>query len=97
MIVEWYGHAGHFIGAPTVGDYHPRSRDAREEIGFQRYFETMVFRAGEACTRPDCDCGLPEIDGSEQDFEGYQTAGEAKRGHMRMVEKYAAECEEAAS
>jgi hypothetical protein len=60
------------------------------EVGCDRKYETMVFRAGETCARPGCNCGLPEIDGSEVDFAGYNVAGDAAAGHLRLCRKYAA-------
>jgi hypothetical protein len=61
-----------------------------EEIGCDRTYETMVFRAGEPCTVADCGCGLPKITGHELDSGGYNDAGAATRGHMAMCEKWAA-------
>jgi hypothetical protein len=61
-----------------------------EDIGYERKYETMVFRAGEPCTAEGCNCGPPTIDGSELDFEGYNTAGAATAGHMAMIEKWSA-------
>jgi hypothetical protein len=60
------------------------------EVGFSHKYETMVFKAGTPCTRAECNCGLPEIDGSALDFEGYNDAGAATRGHMEMCRKWAA-------
>ena len=56
-----------------------------EEIGYHRLYETMVFRA-----RPsthEC-CPFERADGTELDFEGYNTAGEAYRGHLALIAKY---------
>jgi len=102
---KWFGYAGHFIGGnscyfhlctqvgkyliSTVGEYH--SLDGkRQEIGVNRYLETMVFKAGKICDEPTCMCGQPRIDGSELDFDGYKTAGEAQAGHIKMCQKWAA-------
>lgn len=60
-----------------------------EEIGCNRFYETMVFKAGKRCKVSGCACGLPEISGSELDSNGYQTAGEARKGHMDMCRKWA--------
>src|SRR5262245_46801635 len=58
----------------TVGEFvHPRHgggseiEEARwlranwpgEDIGLDRKYETMVFRAGDPCETKDCGCGLP--------------------------------------
>lgn len=59
-----------------------------ETIGCDRLYETMVFRAGAPCPAPKCGCGLPTIDGSEEDFSGYNDPASATKGHHAMVEKY---------
>ena len=48
----------------------------------------MVFKAGEVCKVEDCNCGMPIIEGSELDMLGYETAGEATKGHMELCEKW---------
>lgn len=58
------------------------------EIGAGRLYETMVFKAGNPCTHEKCNCGCPEINGSEMDFEGYNDASEATKGHYAMCEKW---------
>ena len=59
-----------------------------EDIGFERKFETMVFRAGERCAEPTCNCGMPRIDGSALECSGYNTAGEAAAGHLELCNKF---------
>lgn len=79
----------------TVGEMPPHNAlpDANDgkwyEIGLGRTYETMVFRAGAPCKRKGCACGLPEIDGSEQDFAGYNDAGAATVGHLKLCRKWA--------
>lgn len=58
------------------------------EIGCERKYETMVFKAGVPCKSKTCGCGLPTIDGSELDFGGYNDAGAATRGHMALCRKW---------
>ena len=60
-----------------------------EEIGSGRTFETFVFKAGPPCIVKDCNCGQPSIDGSELDTAGYNNAGDATRGHLRICKKWA--------
>lgn len=58
-----------------------------EQIGMNRLYETMVFRAVKSGHK----CCPWEIDVEhEVDFEGYNDPGEAFEGHMRMCEKWAA-------
>ena len=74
------------------GDYFDAAymkRFGYEDIGCNRKFETMVFKAGVLCTAKECGCGQPSIDGSELDFDAYNTVKEATEGHMAMCEKWA--------
>jgi len=88
----------------TVGEYFPtyelRKNDIElnkfekenpwgKKIGCDRIFETMVFEAGKPCDRPSCHCRLPEISGSDLDFNGYNDRKAATEGHMEMCLKYA--------
>ena len=102
---KWFGHTGHFICGykcrfhlctqvgkylvSTVGDYFPGGSRERETIGCDRFFETMVFKAGAKCRAEEYNCGQPEIDGSEIDFLGYNDAGSAAKGHMKLCRKWA--------
>lgn len=62
-----------------------------ETIGLDRTYETMVFRVGDdVCDTPECGCGMPKVeDWGELDMEGYNSAGDATRGHVAMCEKWA--------
>lgn len=91
----------------TVGLYvHPRHSGGNErqemewlvknpngeEIGFNRFYETMVFLAGKPCAEEGCNCGQPALaSGESHDFSGYKTAGEATIGHYAMCAKWAYE------
>lgn len=102
---RWFGMPGHFIGADscrfrlctavgkwlvsTVGDYHPPSRTTRTEIGLDRFYETMVWRAGGPCVADGCCCLQPSLEGDELDMAGYQTGFEAQAGHLAMCRKWA--------
>jgi len=60
------------------------------EIGYQRKYETMVFKAGPPCTDEKCNCGMPSLaDPHEFGCEAYNTPGDATRGHLAMCEKLA--------
>ncbi len=58
-----------------------------EAIGYNRLYETMVFRVkdGKFC---DCGCNLPRIIPSELDMESYNDARAASEGHMRLCKKW---------
>ena len=68
-------------GDARLADY--MNKVGFQEIGFGRTYETMVFRAGEPCSAPECACGLPAIDGSDLYAAGYTNAKEATEGHMK--------------
>jgi hypothetical protein len=87
----------------TVGEYvHPRHSGGSErtesiwlkqnwpgeDVGFGRKYETMVFMAGKPCDAKGCNCGMPESNGRELDFRGYNTAREATEGHMELCRKW---------
>jgi hypothetical protein len=62
-----------------------------EEIGVQRKYETIVFKAGKPCTAEGCNCGMPiPSDYTELAANGYNDAGAATRGHYEMCERFSA-------
>lgn len=88
----------------TIGEYvHPRRsmgseqteiewlRDnwPGEDIGYNRKYETMVFHAGDPCSAPGCNCGMPTISGDEEVSEGCNDAKAATEGHMRFCRQFA--------
>ena len=56
-----------------------------EEIGCDRLYETMVFKAKKSKHR--C-CPWEMCGGDNLDFNGYNNAVKAYRGHLKMVNKY---------
>jgi hypothetical protein len=69
----------------TVGEYYPIGSDEMEKLGWDRLYETYVFRSSGGVR----DCGCPEINEySEMDSQGYNDAAEAERGHAAMVRKW---------
>lgn len=60
-----------------------------EDIGFNRKYETMVFKAEKAPSGEHC-CPWRAADGQDLDFAGYINADSAYLGHMAMCEKWAA-------
>ena len=90
---SWDSYAGH-KGVTLKGRGDEREHDfltrvGYVEIGYGRKYETMVFEAGEVCKRPDCNCGLPEISGSEVDMEPYNERKDATEGHRMLCLKWA--------
>jgi hypothetical protein len=74
------------------GDYFDSAYMKRfgfKEIGCDRKYETMVFKAGARCAAIDCGCGLPSINGSALETGCYNDAGAAARGHFELCEKAA--------
>ena len=55
-----------------------------EEIGCNRKYETMVFKA----RKSEHKCCPYEMTGSELDFEGYNTAEDAYKGHLKLCKKW---------
>lgn len=100
--IVWMPHHGHFIGGnwcrfklntyvngfiiSTVGEYVPYSEKKEfVEIGFGRKYETYVFHAQKS--EHNC-CPYELTDAQEIDGKGYNDAGDAREGHMELVEKY---------
>lgn len=88
---KWLAANGHLLG--DAFDFAYMQRFGYEEVGCGRKYETMVFKAGKPCRAKGCRCGVPAISGSELDFSGYNDAGSATAGHMKLCKKYAAGAE----
>jgi hypothetical protein len=75
----------------SVGEYRPFNNNGKmEEIDYDRFYETMVFKVSSHCDMNECGkCMLPIIDGNELDVSAYNTAGDAAKGHMAMCNKWA--------
>lgn len=56
-----------------------------EEIGLDRLYETMVFKARKSDNK--C-CPFRIIVEEEFDFEGYNTPEEAYKGHLKLCNKW---------
>lgn len=72
----------------SVGDMRMDKDDTRpREIGYQRLYETYVFRL----TKGTCGCGcwMPNREGSEIEGLPASSDKEATANHMAMVKKYA--------
>jgi len=91
-------HLNTYVGGyivSTVGEYLPHSARKKDEweyqdIGMNRKYETMVFRARKATEDEgrDC-CPYTVVNWTNIDFEGYNSSGDARAGHIRMCKKWA--------
>ena len=80
----------------SVGFYIPscatdewcRTHPLGEKIGCDRLFETFVFKAGPRC-EGKCNCGVPQINGSEIDSLPANDPGTAQKNHMKLCKKWA--------
>lgn len=97
---EWHGIAAHFCGSndclfhmgttigdviiSSVGKYQP-TPGKTQEIGVDRFYETMVFKKGEICP---C-CGMPKIEGPDLEMLGANDAYGARSNHTIVCERAA--------
>ena len=76
----------------SVGELYFKNGPQRQALGAdpKSFFETMVFQTVARAASGNDGCGCRAVTGwSEIDSARYATAGEAQRGHERMVAKYA--------
>lgn len=81
-------YVGEYI-VSTVGEYVPeanRRSGKLEELGWNRLYETMVFRAIKS--KDPCCPYRADVGGGELDMEGYNTAKDALKGHMALCLKW---------
>ncbi len=74
-----------------IGDerrYDYMKRVGFEEIGCGRKYETMVFEAKKVPKTDKYKCCPWRITSSDVDFNGYNTAGDAFKGHYKMCDKW---------
>lgn len=76
---------GEPLSIGDLGEQEYLERYEFENIGADRKYETMVFRATK--TQFKC-CPYRLKDTDKIDFEGYNTADEAYQGHLKMCKKY---------
>lgn len=77
----------------SVGDYVPHHKGEQAPIGYQRTYETMVFRwNGKKCVDKDCDCGgVPLVEKfRELDMIGANDPATCKANHEKLVTKWTA-------
>ena len=101
---KWFGIPLHFCAADQcyfrlstqVGDYLISTVGELDmpnlpgmEVGIDRKYETMVFKAGPPCAIKKCNCGIPSpANLTELEMKPYNTRKDAQEGHMAMCEKY---------
>lgn len=71
------------IGDARELDY--RRKIGYEPIGFERLYETMVFKAGSSTEK--C-CPFRAVDWTNVDFNGYNEPGDAMKGHLKLCKKW---------
>lgn len=97
----WMPHAGHFCGASkclfklntyvgkyivsTVGEYFPDGNKI-EEIGMNRTYETMIFKAKKSTTHKCCPYVVSHL--MELDMKGYNHPEDAYVGHIKLCKKW---------
>jgi len=80
---KWLEKNKHLLGDEFNNAYFKKF--GYEEIGNDRTYETMVFKAcktGRKC------CPYEVSDYTERDFMGYSNAGDAYRGHLKLCNKW---------
>ena len=74
----------------TVGALRLKEdRQGFSDLGCDRTYETMAFRAGAKCKANGCACGQPVIVHPELEFRGYNDAKSATEGHYAVCLKFA--------
>ena len=80
---EWLNKNKHLLG--DTFDHAYMKRFGYEEIGCDRKYETMVFKARKS--EHKC-CPYEIIVSEEVDFGGYNTSEDAYKGHLRLCKKW---------
>lgn len=81
---EWHAANNHLKGDPY--DHAYRKHFGFEDLGWNRKYETMVFKAVKADIKKCPACPYIIKNGSNIDSDGYTNAGDAYRGHLKMCE-----------
>jgi len=79
-------------GSLRTDEFYGMAPEYCADIGYQRKYETMVFRLKQrrGKNRSTCDCLRCRYDQMDQvDFLPANTAGEAERNHMKLCRKWA--------
>jgi hypothetical protein len=83
-----YVHPMHSGGSERTETEYLLKKPLGENVGLNRKFETIVFKAGKPCQSKSCGCGLPKI-GEELNSRGYNDRKAATDGHRRLCKEYA--------
>lgn len=81
---DWYAANKHLLG--DLFDWAYLRKFGYYEIGIDRTYETMVFLAKKA-NKEQC-CPWVQKDGREIDFMPYNSANLARKGHLKLCEKW---------
>ena len=79
---EWLNDNKHLKGDYFDAAYF--NKFGYEDIGCDRKYETMVFKAKKAINK----CCPFRMAGSDLDFDAYNKAEDAYKGHMKMCNKW---------
>ncbi len=80
----------------TVGEYQPdrevfeilKCKEKYMEIGYNRLYETMVFKSKKTSEEFKCCPFEAVIGGGELDMKGYNDSGSAYLGHLELCEEW---------
>lgn len=86
--LRWLADHEHLLG--DAFDHAYMNRFGYEDIGADRTYETMVFKAKKSEENdPDYQCCPYSIIVQEEvDFDGYKTATDAYKGHLALCNKW---------
>jgi hypothetical protein len=83
----WLAEYRHLLGDSFDNEYFKRF--GYKEVGYGRLYETMVFKAQKQTDGREWDCCPYQMVSAEDvDFEGYNDAVSATKGHMKLCKKW---------
>lgn len=83
---DWYKQNQHLKGNAFDAAY--MKQYGYEYLGGgERRYETMVFKARKSPKDIEC-CEYEQVSGEDIDFDGYETAKDAREGHWAMCKKW---------
>lgn len=86
-------HLNTYVGdyiVSTVGEYDPKGRGwgKFEQLGYDRLYETMVFRAIKETEPTAMCCPYTILVSEEMEMDGYNDPVEAYNGHLALCKKW---------